>query len=105
MAKRMKKVATYVNVARLNNPANARLIADALRNLGFVLVGGGPQLDVGKRSLEVGRTEIQPRNRRRRRSAVLQFGRRALKCAARIRLNDPTTQNQNLNFAVSIATG
>lgn len=39
----------YKNVNPLENPVNdARLIADALHSLGFVLVGGGPQLDLDK---------------------------------------------------------
>ena len=37
----------YVNIPRLANPANdARLMADTLRALGFVLVGGSAQLDL-----------------------------------------------------------
>ena len=40
---------SYRNVGRLSNPANdARLIAGTLRELGFDLVGGGPQLDLDK---------------------------------------------------------
>jgi hypothetical protein len=43
----------YQNVARLDNPRNdARLIADTLATLGFTLVGGGPQLDLDKASLD-----------------------------------------------------
>lgn len=39
----------YRNVGRLANPANdARLIARTLQQLGFELVGGGPQLDLEK---------------------------------------------------------
>jgi uncharacterized caspase-like protein len=44
---------TYRNVARLDNPANdAKLLADTLFGLGFTLVGGGPQLDLDKASLD-----------------------------------------------------
>ena len=40
---------TYKNVAPLGNPgSDARLIADALRSLGFTLVGGSAQLDLDK---------------------------------------------------------
>jgi hypothetical protein len=40
---------SYRNVGRLSNPANdARMIAETLRELGFDLVGGGPQLDLDK---------------------------------------------------------
>jgi uncharacterized caspase-like protein len=40
---------SYRNVARLDNPRNdAELLADTLRSLGFVLVGGGAQLDLDK---------------------------------------------------------
>jgi TPR repeat protein len=43
----------YQNVTRLDNPANdASLIADALRGLGFALVGGGAQLDLDKGALD-----------------------------------------------------
>jgi len=43
----------YRNVARLDNPANdARLLADTLSAIGFALVGGGPQLDLDKASLD-----------------------------------------------------
>lgn len=39
----------YKNVTPLDNPRNdARLIADTLRGLGFVLVGGGAQIDLDK---------------------------------------------------------
>lgn len=39
----------YQNVARLENPTNdAKLMADTLRGLGFVLIGGGAQLDLDK---------------------------------------------------------
>ncbi|MEW6766820.1 MAG: caspase family protein [Pseudomonadota bacterium] len=39
----------YQNVARLDNPKNdAKLIADALKSVGFSLVGGGAQLDLDK---------------------------------------------------------
>ncbi len=45
--------ATYRNVVSLDNPANdAKLIADTLQTLGFTLVGGGPQLDLDKASLD-----------------------------------------------------
>ena len=40
---------SYKNVSRLDNPANdARLMAATLRDLGFSLIGGGPQLDLDK---------------------------------------------------------
>ncbi|MBV9757511.1 MAG: caspase family protein [Alphaproteobacteria bacterium] len=40
---------SYRNVGRLANPDNdARLIAQSLEQLGFRLVGGGPQLDLDK---------------------------------------------------------
>jgi hypothetical protein len=43
----------YQNVRPLDNPKNdARLIADTLRSLGFSIVGGGPQLDVDKASVD-----------------------------------------------------
>jgi tetratricopeptide (TPR) repeat protein len=43
----------YDNIGRLNNPANdAKLIADALKEDGFELVGDGPQLDLDKASLD-----------------------------------------------------
>jgi uncharacterized caspase-like protein len=39
----------YRSVARLANPANdAKLIANALKSLGFELIGGGAQLDLDK---------------------------------------------------------
>jgi hypothetical protein len=39
----------YQHVARLDNPGNdARLIAATLKDLGFTLVGGAPQLDLDK---------------------------------------------------------
>ena len=39
----------YSSVARLANPANdAKLMADALKSLGFELIGGGAQLDLDK---------------------------------------------------------
>lgn len=42
----------YVNVPRLANPANdARLMADTLSSLGFVLVGGGALLDLDEDKL------------------------------------------------------
>lgn len=38
---------SYLHVPRLANPANdAGLMADALRAVGFTLIGGGPQLDL-----------------------------------------------------------
>jgi hypothetical protein len=41
--------ANYRSVGRLANPANdARLIASALKSLGFELIGGGAQLDLDK---------------------------------------------------------
>jgi uncharacterized caspase-like protein len=43
----------YKNVAALENPRNdAKLVADTLRGLGFVLVGGGAQPDLDKRALD-----------------------------------------------------
>ena len=43
----------YRNVSRLDNPANdARLMADALRSLGFKLIDGGPQIDLDKAELD-----------------------------------------------------
>jgi tetratricopeptide (TPR) repeat protein len=43
----------YSNIGRLDNPANdARLIAGALKDVGFELVGGGPQLDLDKAGLD-----------------------------------------------------
>lgn len=46
-------VGQYRNVPALENPKNdARLIADTLRRLGFVLVGGGPRLDLDKPSFD-----------------------------------------------------
>jgi uncharacterized caspase-like protein len=45
--------AGYTNVPPLANSANdARLIAETLRGLGFVLVGGGPQLDLDKAAFD-----------------------------------------------------
>jgi uncharacterized caspase-like protein len=39
----------YSNVAKLANPANdAKLMANALKSLGFELIGGGAQLDLDK---------------------------------------------------------
>jgi len=39
----------YASIPRLANPGNdARLLASTLSELGFVLVGGGPQLDLDK---------------------------------------------------------
>jgi uncharacterized caspase-like protein len=39
----------YSHIGKLDNPANdARLIADALQDAGFTLVGSGPQLDLDK---------------------------------------------------------
>jgi len=43
----------YRSVARLANPANdARLMANALKSLGFELIGGGAQLDLDKASFD-----------------------------------------------------
>src|ERR1700722_2821241 len=43
----------YQNVGRLDNPANdASLMADTLRDLGFMLVGSGAQLDLDKAALD-----------------------------------------------------
>ena len=43
----------YKNVNRLDNPANdAKLIAETLRGLGFVLIGGTAQLDLDKPSFD-----------------------------------------------------
>jgi uncharacterized caspase-like protein/outer membrane protein OmpA-like peptidoglycan-associated protein len=43
----------YRNVPALSNPANdGRLIAKALEDSGFTLIGGGPQLDVTRPQLE-----------------------------------------------------
>jgi carboxyl-terminal processing protease len=43
----------YKNVARLENPKNdATLMASTLRDLGFQLVGNGPQLDLDKQGLD-----------------------------------------------------
>ena len=43
----------YNNVNRLDNPANdAKLIAETLRGLGFVLIGGAAQLDLDKPSFD-----------------------------------------------------
>jgi hypothetical protein len=43
----------YENVAPLANPANdAQLMARTLRDLGFVLIGGGPQIDLDKPAFE-----------------------------------------------------
>lgn len=43
----------YQHVPRLTNPDNdARGIAETLKSVGFVLVGGGPQLDLDKAALE-----------------------------------------------------
>ena len=43
----------YRNVGRLDNPANdAKLLADTLSSLGFMLVGGGAQLDLDKPCLD-----------------------------------------------------
>jgi uncharacterized caspase-like protein len=45
--------ASYVHVARLANSGNdARLLANTLRDLGFALVGDGPQLDLDKSHLD-----------------------------------------------------
>ena len=44
---------SYQNVPRLNNPANdARLMADALRSVGFALVGAEAQIDLDKASFD-----------------------------------------------------
>jgi len=44
---------SYTHVAPLKNPANdARLLAEALRSIGFTVVGGGAQLDLDKQSFE-----------------------------------------------------
>jgi tetratricopeptide (TPR) repeat protein len=44
---------TYTNVPRLANPVNdARLMAETLRALGFVLVGNGAQLDLDKAAFD-----------------------------------------------------
>jgi len=44
---------TYRNVAPLDNPTNdARLLADTLHDLGFVLVGGDAQLDLDKAAFD-----------------------------------------------------
>jgi hypothetical protein len=54
--------AAYRHISSLDNATNdARLVAEALRSVGFTLVGNGPQLDVGKAALD---------------SAVQEFGRR-----------------------------
>lgn len=43
----------HVNVLRLGNPANdARLMAETLRSLGFILIGDGPQLDLDKAGVD-----------------------------------------------------
>lgn len=43
----------YQSVSRLDNPANdARLVADTLGRLGFVLVGGGAQVDLDKSAFD-----------------------------------------------------
>jgi uncharacterized caspase-like protein len=43
----------YSNIGRLDNPKNdARLIAGALKEVGFELVGDGPQLDLDKAGLD-----------------------------------------------------
>jgi TPR repeat protein len=43
----------YQNVTRLDNPKNdAALIAATMRDLGFMLVGNGPQLDLDKAGLD-----------------------------------------------------
>lgn len=53
--------AAYRHISSLDNATNdARLVAEALRSVGFTLVGNGPQLDVGKAALD---------------SAVQEFGR------------------------------
>jgi uncharacterized caspase-like protein len=43
----------YQHVSPLDNPkSDAKLIADTLRDLGFTLIGGGPQLDLDKPSFD-----------------------------------------------------
>src|SRR5262245_7757676 len=43
----------YQNVARLDNPKNdARLIAETLKSLGFIVVGNGAQIDLDKPGLD-----------------------------------------------------
>jgi formylglycine-generating enzyme required for sulfatase activity len=43
----------YQHIGRLDNPANdARVIAGALRQTGFALIGGGPQIDLDKSAME-----------------------------------------------------
>jgi uncharacterized caspase-like protein len=43
----------YSNIGKLDNPANgAKLMADALRAVGFELIGDGPKLDLDKASLD-----------------------------------------------------
>jgi carboxyl-terminal processing protease len=45
--------AAYQNVARLDNPRNdATLMANTLQNLGFILTGGGAQIDLDKTGLD-----------------------------------------------------
>jgi hypothetical protein len=45
--------AAYQNITRLDNPSNdAKLMADTLSSLGFVLIGGRAQLDLDKPSLD-----------------------------------------------------
>jgi hypothetical protein len=44
---------TYQNVPQLENPKHdAKLVADTLRDLGFVLIGGAAQLDLDKTGLD-----------------------------------------------------
>src|SRR5947207_9500312 len=44
---------TYQNVSRLENPkSDALLIADTLSRLGFMLVGGGAQVDLDKSAFD-----------------------------------------------------
>lgn len=44
---------SYDHVSSLDNPNNdARLVANTLSDLGFTLIGGGPQLDLDKRSFD-----------------------------------------------------
>jgi hypothetical protein len=44
---------SYDHVSSLDNPINdARLVAGTLSDLGFTLIGGGPQIDLDKRSFD-----------------------------------------------------
>jgi uncharacterized caspase-like protein len=43
----------YQNITRLDNPKNdAKLMAETLGGLGFILIGGGAQLDLDKSALD-----------------------------------------------------